>query len=126
MTVLVAYNDSPQGEAALRRAHGEAVGRSTDLAIIVLTPQPPSDPTPATLAHVLDTLGSEVEVSIAYRYDGLEPADAILDEAERLDADLVVLGSRKRSAVSKFLLGSTTQRVLLDASAPVLVVKGAY
>ena len=39
MTVLVAYNDSPQGETAFRAAVAEAVHRSTALAVLVLTPQ---------------------------------------------------------------------------------------
>ncbi|WP_029252326.1 universal stress protein [Paraoerskovia marina] len=123
MTVLVAYNDSPQGEAALRRAHAEAARRETTLEILVLTPQAPEATTPAALAHVLDTLGADP--TITYRSSDEEPSDAILDASEDDHVDLVVIGSRKRSAVSKFLLGSTTTRVLLDAAAPVLVVKGS-
>lgn len=121
MTVLVAYNDSPQGEAALRRAHDESTRRETTLEVLVLTPQEADAPTPAALAHSLDTLG--IEPTITYRAGEDEPSDAILDAADRDEVELVVLGSRKRSSVSKFLLGSTTQRVLLDAAAPVLVVK---
>lgn len=123
MTVLVAYNDSPQGEAAVRRAHSEASLRKTDLEVLVLTPQDDDDPTPAALAHILDTLSASP--SITYRSNDEEPSDAVLDASDRDCVDLVVIGSRKRSAVSKFLLGSTTQRVLLDAAAPVLVVKGS-
>ena len=39
MTVLVAYNDSPQGETAFRAAVAEAVHRSTALAVLVRTAQ---------------------------------------------------------------------------------------
>ena len=94
MTVLVAYNDSPQGETAFRAAVAEAVHRSTALAVLVLTPQDADAGVPATLAHLLDTLP--------------------------------VVGARKRSPVGKFLLGSTTQRVLLDSPVPVLVVKASH
>jgi nucleotide-binding universal stress UspA family protein len=38
-------------------------------------------------------------------------------------AALVVVGTRHRSAVCKFLLGSTAQRLVLEAACPVLVVK---
>lgn len=131
MTVLVAYNDSPQGEAALRAGAAEAVRRALPLAIFVLTPlEGPAQvdpPLPSDLAHLLDTMPvGTPAATVTYRESRVDPADAILDEAERLAAGLVVIGSRKRSPVGKFLLGSTTQRVLLDASAPVLVIKAKH
>jgi nucleotide-binding universal stress UspA family protein len=45
----------------------------------------------------------------------------IVDTAERLHCDLIVMGSRGRGALSAMLLGSHTQRVLTLAKAPVLV-----
>ncbi|ROS76885.1 universal stress protein [Cellulomonas sp. PhB143] len=128
MTVLVAYNDSPQGEAALRRAVDEARRRRTTLAVLGLDPQDPAEPAPATLAAVLAEVAADGDVEagpVTYRDPATDPADAILDAADDPAVELVVLGSRKRSPVSKFLLGSTTQRVLLDTFAPVLVVKAA-
>ena len=49
-------------------------------------------------------------------------SDAIAREAIRDDAVLIVVGSRGHSAVSKLLLGSTSESVLKNATAPVLVV----
>jgi nucleotide-binding universal stress UspA family protein len=45
--------------------------------------------------------------------------------AQRRDARLVVLGLRQRTAVGKMVFGSTAQRILLDATCPVLAVKPA-
>ncbi|WP_454041131.1 universal stress protein [Cellulosimicrobium sp. Marseille-Q8652] len=127
MTVLVAYNDSPQGEAALRAAIAEAERRSAPLAVLVLTPQDPDAGVPAALAHHLDTLPAGIErPEVTYRPQHVEPADAIVEEAERTHPELVVIGARKRSPVGKFLLGSTTQRVLLDSPSPVLVIKAQH
>ncbi|MEK8225383.1 universal stress protein [Oerskovia sp. M15] len=101
MTVLVAYNDSPQGEAALRAGAAEAVRRELPLAIFVLTPLEglaQADPPSPDLAHLLDALPAGTPVpTVTYRESRVDPADAILDEAERLTASLVVIGSRKRS-----------------------------
>ena len=53
----------------------------------------------------------------------LEPAEELINAAESLDADFIVIGLRRRSPVGKRLLGSNAQRVLLDASCAVLAVK---
>lgn len=52
-----------------------------------------------------------------------DSADRVLQVAQETDAALVVVGTRHRSAVGKFLLGSTAQRLVLEAACPVLVVK---
>lgn len=126
MTVLVAYNESPQGEAAMRAAVAEAVRRRQELAVLVLTPQVDTK-VPAALAHLLDAVPGSVPVApITFRAEQADVADAILDQAEAVSADLVVIGSRKHSTVGTFLVGATTQQVLLDSPAPVLVVKASY
>jgi nucleotide-binding universal stress UspA family protein len=49
------------------------------------------------------------------------PAPEILREAQRLQADLIVISSRGRSGIRKIVFGSTTERVLRETSVPVLV-----
>lgn len=53
------------------------------------------------------------------------PAQLILDTAENLSADLVVVGVRGRSRLSEVVLGSVSHRVLLHTSRPTLIVRGA-
>lgn len=53
------------------------------------------------------------------------PAQLILDSAENLSADLVVVGVRGRSRLSEVVLGSVSHRVLMHGSRPVLLVRGA-
>ncbi|QAY63465.1 universal stress protein [Xylanimonas allomyrinae] len=124
MTVLVACNDSPHGVAALRAGASEAARRRLPLAVLVLNPgtQPP-----ATLATALAALPPGVAApAVTYRPADAEPSDAILDTAEAVHATLVAIGTRNRSSEGTFVLGTTTQRVLLDAPVPVLVVKATY
>jgi nucleotide-binding universal stress UspA family protein len=127
MTVLVAYNASPHGEAAVRTAVAEAARRRLPLAVVDLHPEHSASPPDDGLAALLAEAPPEVQVGpVTVRPDGTEPADAILDAIDAVGATLVVLGSRKRSSMGTFLMGSTTQRVLLDSPVPVLVVKDQY
>ncbi len=54
---------------------------------------------------------------------GGHPADVICRIAEEKEIDLVVLGSRGRSTLARFFLGSVSQRAAKHASGPVLIVK---
>ncbi len=124
MTVLVACNDSPHGEAALGAGIAEASRRRLPLAVLVLNP---GSTVPAALATHLENLPAGVEPpAVTFRPEETEPSDAILDTADAVHATLVVVGARKRSSQGTFVMGTTTQRVLLDAAVPVLVVKAAY
>jgi nucleotide-binding universal stress UspA family protein len=126
MTVLVAYNASPHGEAAVRAAAAEAARRRLGLAVLDLHPEHLDGPT-TDLAALLSAVPAEVEVApVMVRPEGRQPADAILDASEASGATLVVMGTRKRSSLGTILMGSTTQRVLLDSAVPVLVVKDVY
>ncbi|MCO6451565.1 MAG: universal stress protein [Caldilineales bacterium] len=50
------------------------------------------------------------------------PAEVILAEAQRVDADLIMMGMRNPADVSDLLLGSVSQRVLNNARIPVLLI----
>jgi nucleotide-binding universal stress UspA family protein len=52
-----------------------------------------------------------------------DPGDLIVDVSFENDVELVVIGVRRRSRVGKLILGSTAQRVILEAGCPVHAVK---
>lgn len=56
---------------------------------------------------------------------GVNPAEGILQCAERCSADLIMMGSHGRQGIEKLVLGSVAQHVLNQASIPVLVVKAS-
>jgi nucleotide-binding universal stress UspA family protein len=51
------------------------------------------------------------------------PKKAILEKAESIDADLIVVGSQGQGAFSRFLLGSVSQYLATHSKCSVLIVK---
>ena len=54
---------------------------------------------------------------------GLSPGEDIVRFAEEKKVDEIIMGVRRRSKVSKILMGSTAQYVILKAPCPVVTVK---
>ena len=54
-----------------------------------------------------------------------DPSTEILAAADDIDADMILLGGRKRSPLGSALFGSVSQQVTLDAERPVVVTGDA-
>jgi nucleotide-binding universal stress UspA family protein len=52
------------------------------------------------------------------------PDEEICRLAEEIGADMIVIGTHRRGAIARALLGSVAQRVVRAAKAPVLTVRG--
>ena len=127
MTILVGWVPKPEGEAALERAVFEAELRGEDLVVLNTSSGTSyADASYATdeqlqgVKERLDAAG--VTYDLRHAIQGKQPADEFLHVAEEVGASLLVIGLRHRTAVGKFLLGSTAQQVLLGAHCPVLAV----
>ena len=83
------------------------------------------DPSPALEAEAdrLRARGAEVEVRTAARGERTV-ANALIDTARDMTADLVVIGARGRGRALDRLLGSVSEAVLRRAEIDVLVVRG--
>lgn len=126
MAIVVGYISTPEGEAALEAAVVEARRRDTRLVVVMSRRSRPEDHAvvEAEVDHVRDTL-DETDLAYDVRRTGRsnDVVEDIVGAAEELDAELVVIGLRRRSPVGKLFLGSNAQRILLDAPCPVLAVK---
>ncbi len=129
-TIVVGYVPSPEGEAALDRAVEEANlrgsnllvvnsqrgGRTADYEEMALTNE--------QVEVIHDRLHAEgIEHDVRGLIRGNDPADDLVAIAEEVSAEMIVIGLRKRTPVGKLIMGSNAQRVLLDATCPVLAVK---
>lgn len=114
--IVVGYSSRPEGRAALRRAVQEA--RLRGGALVVLHG---ADDDLVELET--DLQAARVPYELRAGSDSLDPAEDLIELAERTGAAFIVIGLRRRSPVGKLLLGSNAQRVLLDAACPVLAVK---
>jgi nucleotide-binding universal stress UspA family protein len=128
MTVLVGYVPTPEGEAAFSAALAEARRRSEPLLVLnsARSGAPVSaDVAPEERVRELTARAEAEGVSLELRqgtHTG-EVADEVLRVAAEIDASVIVIGLRRRSPVGKLLMGSSAQRILLDADRPVLAVK---
>ena len=126
-TVVTGFVDSPEGHKALDLAVEEA--RKRDTMLVVVHSMRGGTDTPVEEIAQYDLALKRVEERLAgegIAYDivkyvrNLSPAQDIIAAAEEANADLIVIGYRKRSSVGKALLGSQAQEIMMGAPCPVL------
>ena len=130
--IVVGYVPKPEGKAALRLAAEEAKLRGSSL-VVVNSHRGGRDfdrddavESESQLEEVRNELREAgVEFQIRQLVRGMDPAEDLINVAEEVSANVIVIGLRRRSPVGKLILGSNAQRILLDAPCPVLAVKSA-
>ena len=129
-TVVVGFVPKPEGEAALESGIAEAKLRGARIVVVNShrggsefdsEASAKADQEMERIRARLTESGVEHEVRQLVR--GFEPSEDLISIAEDADAELIVIGLRRRSPVGKLILGSNAQRILLDAKCPVLAVK---
>jgi nucleotide-binding universal stress UspA family protein len=116
MSICVAVTDNKEGTAALEAAAIEAVRQGAPLVAVNLTA---SDLDTSAIAQEVD-----YEVVVPHGPSDLDEVEQVLKVIEdHPEVTLLVVGVRKRSAIGKAVLGSIAQRLILDATVPVLSVK---
>jgi nucleotide-binding universal stress UspA family protein len=131
VTIVVGFVPTKEGRAALTRATEEARTRRSRLVVINSdrgardVDDETTQAAEADLQRVADELRHEgLDLEVRQLVRGNEPAEDLIAVATETDADLIVIGLRRRTPVGKLILGSNAQRILLDAPCAVLAVKG--
>ena len=138
--ILVATDGSENAKKALLKARtlAEALGAEVDILHVVkeiiINPYVPAKYYMLPTEDELKKLGKKImenSLELFKDFDGKvnsicevgEPADVIIDQAEKEDYDLLIMGSRGLSSFSRAMLGSVSQKVLNHVRASVLIVK---
>ncbi len=142
--ILVPLDGSPLAEAALPHALEMAQLGGAEIAL-VRVPVLHVAPLPPTVGetlpdaqeqyddrlyqHIKDYLDhvaarlheSGVTVSTDLRYGNV--AEAVLDYADEIGADLIVRSTHGRTGVARWLLGSVANKIVQGATCPVLLIR---
>ncbi len=130
--VLVATDDSPQAEGAVARAIDLAEAFDADLHVLYVVDErlgrtaATRDPYEGIGKEALSEAERDATVRDVRVTTSLEeghPASEILDYAADHAVDLIVVGGTGKSAVERFFIGTTAERVVRKAGMSVLVVR---
>ncbi len=128
-SVVVGFVDTLVGRVAVEAALRECTLRSARLVVVSSVSGGPGNDVYQQREAVerlsADVLQSAVDIDVREYARGNDPATDLLEVAEEIGAELIVIGLRRRSPVGKLLLGSNAQKILLESSIPVLAVKPA-
>jgi nucleotide-binding universal stress UspA family protein len=136
--ILVAHDGSKSSDKALKKAVELAINSNSSLTVLAVVPElyltelPDADrnrifeslseETREAMEKIRKSLsGKSIEVKTLIRQG--DPAEKILETAQKMKVDLVVTGSHGRHGAKKFLLGSVSAKVVDYSKCPVLVVK---
>ena len=144
MKILIALDDSPHSDRALEfvtRMRWPAGSRVIVLAALqpVATPMAAGEAPLAVLSEHLDEQRQQLEALVAraegtLRESGFsteslvvvgDPREVLVEVAQNERADVLVVGSRGRTGITKLMLGSVSSHVVTHAPCSVLVVKQA-
>ena len=125
--IVTGFVDSPEGYSALNLAIEEAKKRNSML--VVVRSMRGGSETPAEEIARYNVALQKVEQRLedeGITYDIVKyvrdrtPAQDIVAAADECNAELIVIGYRKRTSVGKAFLGSQAQEIMMSASCPVL------
>lgn len=136
--ILVAHDGSKSSDKALKKAVEMAVNFNASLTVLAVIPElyltelsdidrnrifdALSRETSEAMEKIRKSLsGKSIEVKTLIRQG--DPAEKILETAQKMKVDLIITGSHGRHGTKKFLLGSVSSKVVDYSKCPVLVVK---
>ncbi|HSW65121.1 MAG TPA: universal stress protein [Dissulfurispiraceae bacterium] len=136
--ILVAHDGSKASDKALKKAIELSISLKSSLTILTVVPELYlTELTDSDRSKIVESLtrestdsmekirkmlsGKSMDVKTLVRQG--DPAEKILETAQKMKVDLIVTGSHGRHGTKKFLIGSVSSKVVDYSKCPVLVVK---
>lgn len=136
--ILMAHDGSKSSDKALKKAVELAVNSKASLTVLSVVPElyltefsdedrnriarTLEEETRLTMEKIRKSLSSKsIEVKTVIRQG--DPAEKILETAQKMKVDLIITGSHGKHGAKKFLLGSVSSKVIDYSRCPVMVVK---
>jgi nucleotide-binding universal stress UspA family protein len=121
-SILVASDGSSTAQKAVDRAVELASASGASVTILTVGPPPTSgEVVAAEAARVVAPTAGAIEVRT--KVDNGDPAELIVDEAERGGYDLLVVGNKGMTGATRFFLGSVPNKVSHHAPCALLIVR---
>ena len=130
MKILVGYDGTNAAKAAVEVAKTFALGLGAEI-IVVTSIKSAIEAKPEGIAEaksgldytksVLEEAGVACQTDLHIR--GMSSGESLVTYAKNNRCDHIVIGVQRRSRVSKLVMGSTAQYVILNAHCPVTSVK---
>jgi nucleotide-binding universal stress UspA family protein len=121
--LLVASDGSPDSEAAWEEALAIARGAGSQLLAVAVAREEGEFPQVLARLDGLRAAANRQGVPVETRVLQGVPDDAIVQAALHSQADLILMGCRGRTGLSRLLLGSVAERVIGQTPCPVMIVK---
>lgn len=125
MSVAVIHNYSDEGRRALAAGKREARDRETELVVIHalsgFTEARVQAQEFVAIEMAVHALAPEARVAVAM--PDPDATSTLVALVEKVDAEVVIIGSRDRSAAGKFVVGHAVQERLLQKSVEILLVE---
>lgn len=128
MRIVTGYLPTPEGERALELSIEEARLRDGKLLVVYSKRGGESDEEFVEARERMEEIeerlaDADVEAEVHQLVRDMPPGEDLVEFAREQDADLIVIGVRRRSPVGKLVMGSNAQHIVLHAGCPVLCVK---
>jgi nucleotide-binding universal stress UspA family protein len=129
-TIVAGFIDNPEGRRALDLAIEEAQRRNAKLVVVhsLRGGSRTKDETYLRYQQALEKVEADltergIDHEIHEYVRDKTPAEDLIDAVEQFDADLLVIGYKRRTATGKVLLGSHAQSILMNAEIPILAIR---
>jgi len=129
MTILLATDGKPHSEKAVNYAFDyAALNKESLFVVFAISPKSEDDKDKIIKQGkaVLDDLkkrGTSENVKVTTMLETGNPYEAVLNAADQVKADAIVVGTSGKAAIDRVLVGSVSEYIVRNSKCTVIVVK---